>query len=134
MATVNREAEAEALSRCLYVEKPKYLEPLIERPVDILYFIACLREVDLDVVLSKQKGEIQHTTNRQLAQAVAKAYSNKNGLQWSLKHIGWGLGQRDHATVLHSIKTVKYMIDNKDPNLGDITDILMYLGLTKSDF
>ena len=68
----------------------------------------CRRFLDVDIAqVDTSKRESVH--NRQLLHYYAREFTER-----SLSHIGKRFGGRDHATVLHSIKTVNNLMDT-DP-------------------
>ena len=66
-----------------------------------------LEQVDIDKITRKR--EIVQV--RQIAHFFAKETSDHFKLSWSLADIGKKIGGKNHATVLHSIKTVKNVCD-----------------------
>jgi len=60
---------------------------------------------------------------RQIAMTIAKEISDEYGYHWSLASIGWNIGNKDHATVLHSRKTVNNLCDTNRVFLRDVNNI-----------
>ena len=48
---------------------------------------------------------------RQMAMVLSKRLSDKYKFKWSLYTIGFEIGRKDHATVLHALKTIKNLCD-----------------------
>lgn len=66
-----------------------------------------------DGIASARKRE--KTTPRMISMALSKQYTRH-----TLGYIGMLHGGRDHATVLHAIKTVNNLLDTKDSNTVEI--------------
>lgn len=65
------------------------------------------KHVEMKPIFIQQKTRKREVVEaRQLVHAIAKEH-----LMMSLSKIGWAVGKKDHATVLHSAKTVRNLID-----------------------
>ena len=77
--------------------------------------------IDLDTMLSKtRKREIVLT--RQIAMTLAKYMTRE-----SLADIGDAIGKKDHATVLHAIKTIHDLIDTDKDTRTRVIQIINIL-------
>jgi len=52
---------------------------------------------------------------RQLSMALSKKYTKE-----SLASIGYNIGRKDHATVLHACRTINDLIDTKDETIRNL--------------
>lgn len=126
-------AELLALGRALYVEHPKILSGDIESIEEMVEYIATARNADIGVFVSGSRKR-EYLIERQLAHAVCRTYSLRFQKRWSLEMIGGYIGSKDHSTVVYSVKTVWNMMEQNDPVLGDIDELIHGLGLYYKDF
>ena len=124
-------AELIIFSHCIHTEKEEYYEPMIERPIDILQFLASYKErgfsnID-DIMGTTRKQEV--VLDRHLTQALCRAFSLRFNKMWSLDRIGREIGDKNHSNVLYACKQIWSYIFTKDSRLGDISGILLLLGL-----
>jgi chromosomal replication initiation ATPase DnaA len=90
----------------------------------ILSHVSDCTEISIDDIHSvTKKREI--VIARQLAHCIAKKHT-----KLSLGQIGWSVGEKDHATVLHSIKTVKNLIATDKAYRKTYSDLIIQYSLS----
>lgn len=72
-----------------------------------------------DAILKVMKipfGDIEHKTRRKKIVDARRiyCYQMKDKLSWSLKDIGISIGNRDHTTIVYSIKTYRDLCQTDD--------------------
>lgn len=130
-----KQVELVLMSRCLYVEHPEYKHAVIDNPIDVFWCLITNRELSIEEgtnILNKSRKR-DFVIYRQIAHSLSVAYSKKYRRGWSLSKIGVDIGGKDHATCLHSCRSVSTMIDTNDPYLGDISQTLLDLSLNEKD-
>lgn len=100
------------------------LDPLLYRPIHRIPVTTIKQKVSeatgipLSLMLLKNKvttsRKREYVTARQISMKLCREYTIK-----SLAYIGNEHGGRDHATVLHAIKTINNFIDTKDKLILD---------------
>jgi len=85
-----------------------------EVPIDVI--INCVEEtmnIDKELFLTRTKDPGTRRHDLVMARQISMLLSKENTRQ-SLSYIGYHIGRKDHATVLHAIKTVKNLVETKD--------------------
>ena len=83
-----------------------------ESPLDFLDYVSEKIEVPLKKILSGRRTH-RYVFARQLIQSLAMVYSRKNELRWELKEVGRVTNITNHATVIHSMKSIYNMHQQK---------------------
>jgi|GEM_PF-2885055 len=79
-------------------------------------------KVDIDLIENKtRKREVVQA--RQIIQVIVKYQLN-----WSLAKVGLNIGLKDHATIMHSIKTMRNLYETNKYYRENVDSILIYLG------
>lgn len=85
-----------------------------EVPIEVI--IDCVEEainINKELFLTRTKDPGTRRRDLVIARQISMLLSKENTRQ-SLSYIGYHIGRKDHATVLHAIKTVKNLIETKD--------------------
>jgi hypothetical protein len=84
------------------------------KPERIIEIVADYFDISQEILLSRDR-KIEIVQKRQIAQYLISEY-----LDMSLTEIGLASGKFDHATILHSVKTVNDYIDTGNSIAKDI--------------
>ena len=108
------------------IEYRKYIE-VYDLNLNTAFKLCCnLLKVTSDELKTKSRcREIVFT--RQLIHYILRLLNNKSTIKASLAEIGRIAGNKDHATVLHSCKTIENLITTKHGNTAEIVKNLLNL-------
>jgi hypothetical protein len=99
-------------------------DPLLYRPIGNIPVVIIKEKVSkatgipLSLMLLGNKigtaRRREYVTARQISMTLSMKYSNR-----SLAYVGREHGERDHATVLHAVKTINNLLDTKEETVLD---------------
>lgn len=84
----------------------------------IIFELACDYYKQNPTTVSKKNRKREYVQTRQIAMFLSKSLTKE-----SLAKIGYNIGRKDHATVLHACKTVKNLIDTDKKVFIDVMEI-----------
>jgi chromosomal replication initiation ATPase DnaA len=76
------------------------------------------------VTLTTKCRKREIVESRQVLQCLLKI-----GTKLTLAGVGWMIGEKDHATVMHSIRTVKNLFQTNRPYRERLTNIMKMAGI-----
>jgi chromosomal replication initiator protein len=91
------------------------VSPYSDKEISVQFIIAVSEYTDIPVLKIKSRSRKREILRaRQLCIYIIRKYTGM-----SLKSIGEQFGDRDHTTVIHSLNTIKDLMDTKDPYVYD---------------